>query len=336
MNRHLPFVFLALTLAVPVTATAQSQADRDRERIERARERAEEARDREQARLDRERERRERDSAGALDTVVAFDAHGAVTVNCPGGAVIVTTGAANEVRVHARTENGAIRFTSSGTRASLDPAAGRSCNDGRFEVVVPVGSRVTANTWSGSISVHGVGGDVDAHSQSGDVDARDIGGRLDIESLSGDVTIANVKGDASVRTVSGGVTLDTSRGEVDVESVSGDLALRDVQTRQVRAHTTSGDVSFAGTIVDEGRYEFITHSGEVHLQLPANVGAQLSVSTFSGSIESDFPITLRAGEHGIGASQAKRLNFTLGQGSARIVAETFSGDVTLTTTGRRR
>jgi DUF4097 and DUF4098 domain-containing protein YvlB len=74
----------------------------------------------------------------------------------------------------------------------------------------------------------------------------------------------------------------------------------------------------------------------VRLRLPAAVGAQLSVSTFNGGIESDFPITLKPGEHGIGASQAKRLNFTLGQGSARILAETFSGDITLTSNGRRR
>jgi DUF4097 and DUF4098 domain-containing protein YvlB len=53
------------------------------------------------------------------------------------------------------------------------------------------------------------------------------------------------------------------------------------------------------------------------------------VSTFNGGIESDFPITLKAGEHGIGAAQAKRLSFTVGRGTARIVAETFSGDITL-------
>ena len=94
-------------------------------------------------------------------------------------------------------------------------------------------------------------------------------------------------------------------------------------------HTVSGDVSFAGAILDAGRYEFNAHSGGIELALPPDIGAELSVSTFSGGIESDFPITLKAGEHGIGAAQAKRLNFTLGHGSARIVAETFSGDITL-------
>jgi DUF4097 and DUF4098 domain-containing protein YvlB len=103
----------------------------------------------------------------------------------------------------------------------------------------------------------------------------------------------------------------------------------------VRTNSTSGDLTFAGAIVSAGRYEFTTHSGELRLELPSNVGAQLSLSTFSGEIDSAFPITLKAGEHGIGADQAKKLNFTLGQGSARIIAETFSGDVTLSSTGRR-
>jgi DUF4097 and DUF4098 domain-containing protein YvlB len=284
---------------------------------------------------DRDKERRLRDAAGSLDTVVTFDARGAVTVSCPGGAVVITGGERNEIRVRARTENGAIRFSSTGTRATLEPALGRGCSDGRFEIVVPAGARVTASTWSGSVSVRGVTGDVEAHAQSGDVDVRDVGGRLDVEAFSGDVRVTNVKGDATINTLSGDVTLSGSRGDLEIETVSGDLELRDVTARQVRTKSTSGDISFSGQIVDAGRYEFNTHSGEVQLRLPANVGAQLSISTFNGGIESDFPITLKAGEHGIGASQAKRLNFSLGQGTARILAETFSGDITLSSTARR-
>ena len=106
-------------------------------------------------------------------------------------------------------------------------------------------------------------------------------------------------------------------------------------SKQIRTHSTSGDLEFAGTIVSAGRYEFTTHSGEIRLTLPANVGAQLSLSTFSGEIDSAFPITLTPGAHGIGASQAKKLNFSLGQGSARIMAETFSGDLILSSTGQR-
>jgi DUF4097 and DUF4098 domain-containing protein YvlB len=354
MYRHIVLAAAVLLLAVPASGSAQTTAEeRERARIEREKEKAEEARqrkldeadrerDREQARRDREQERRDRDRereqerrqremAGSLDTTVAFDARGIVTVTCPQGAVIVTGSDRNEIKVRARTENGAIRFTSNGMRATLEPASGRGCNDGRFEITVPVGTRVSARSWSGSVSVKGVRGDLETRTQSADVDIRDVG-RIDVESLSGDVTIHGVTGESMIHTVSGDIELGTARGDVEIETVSGDIDLRDVVAKQIRTHTTSGDVDFSGQILPDGRYEYNTHSGEIRLALPADVGAQLNVATFNGGIESDFPITLQAGKD----HDNKRLSFTLGQGTARITAETFSGDITLTSNGRRR
>jgi len=362
MSRQLFVLVAALALAAPAPGSAQSTAseqaqeriERDRERAqeraERAREQAQERADRvrEQKERDRERaqerterdrdrevERRERDAAGSLDTTVAFAATGTLNVGCAGGDVIVTGTDRNEIRVRARTERGAIRFTSSGSNATLEPASSRSCGDGRFEVSVPAGVRLVASTWSGSVSVKGVRGEIEAHAQSGDVDVHDAGSRLDVETLSGDVTVQGVRGDANVHTLSGDVSLDGGRGNVEIETVSGDIELRDLVARQVRTNSTSGDLTFGGSILDNGRYEFTTHSGELRLDLPRDIGAQLTLSTFSGEIDSAFPITLKAGDHGIGASQAKKLTFSLGQGTARIIAETFSGDVTLTSTGKR-
>ena len=338
MYRHLVLAAAVIVLAAPAPGSAQTtaeQRERERARIEREKEREEEARqrkldqaerdrEREQARRDREQERRDRDrereqerrlrdAAGALDTTVAFDTRGTITVTCPQGAVIVIGSDRNEIKVRARTENGAIRFTSNGMRATLEPASGRGCNDGRFEVTVPVGARVSARSWSGSVSAKGVHGDLETRTQSADIDIRDAG-RVDVESLSGDVTIQGVNGESQIHTV------------------SGDIDLRDVVAKQIRTHTTSGDVSFTGQILPDGRYEYNTHSGEIRLALPGDVGAQLSIGTFSGGIESDFPITLQADR----THENKRLSFTLGQGSARIIAETFSGDITLTSSGRRR
>jgi DUF4097 and DUF4098 domain-containing protein YvlB len=356
MHRYVAVAVTALALAAPLSAQSTA-ADRERERLERererqqeqadrAREREQQQRDREQQQRDREQQRREREQqreeqrrererAGSLDTTVAFDARGAVSVSCPGGTVIVTGSDRNEIRVKARTESGGIRFSSSGSRASIEPASGRGCSDGRFEIVVPAGAKVMATSWSGSVSVRSVHGDVETHTQSANIEVRDVG-RLDVETLSGDVSVEGVTGDAHLNTVSGDIDLSRVRGDVEVETVSGDLTLRDVVARQVRTHSTSGDVEFGGQIADGGRYEFSTHSGNVRLQLPPDVGAQLSVSTFNGGIESDFPITLRAGPHDIGRNQGKKLNFTLGQGSARIIVETFSGDITLSSAGRRR
>ena len=329
--RRLILLVTAVACALPVVGAAQSSSvERERER---AQERAEHEREQAQERSEREREKQrqrdERQRAGSLDTTVTFDAHGVVNVTCPGGAVVVTGSSRNEIKVRARTESGAIRFTSNGARATIEPSTGRGCGDGHFDVTVPVGTRVVATTWSGSVSVHGVRGALEAHSQSGDVDIRDAGNRLDVESLSGDVTISSVTGESNIRTVSGSVTLSGARGDVEIETVSGDLDLRDIIARQIRAHTTNGEINFAGQILDAGRYEFNTHSGEITLNLPADLGAEFTVSTFNGGIESDFPITLKPGQHGIGAAQARRLSFSFGKGTARISAETFSGDITL-------
>jgi DUF4097 and DUF4098 domain-containing protein YvlB len=354
MSRHLVLLLAALALAAPTPGLAQSTAEREQERVEQARERERERRERERERAqeraerlreqaeerrererEREQERRERELAGVLDTTVTFDARGTVNVSCPGGDVVITGTDRNQIVVKARTERGAIRFVSSGTTATLEPAANRGCSDARFELSVPAGVRLVASTWSGSLTVRGVHGDVEAHAQSGDIDVSDAGDNLEVETLSGDITIEGVRGAANIHSLSGDVTLNRARGDVDVETVSGEIGLRDVVSKQIRAHTTSGDLEFAGTIVSAGRYEFTTHSGEIRLALPANVGAQLSLSTFSGEIDSAFPITLNAGPQGIGASQGKKLNFSLGQGSARIMAETFSGDLILSSTEQR-
>jgi DUF4097 and DUF4098 domain-containing protein YvlB len=363
MSRHIVLLVAALALTAPAVARAQSTAtesseqererqqearDRERERVQEARdrerERQQELRERErekaEERAEREREKveerreREREAAGALDTTVTFDARGSVSISCPGGDVKVTGTDRNQIVVHARTERGTIRFTSSGTTARLEPANGRGCSDANFDVSVPAGVRLTASTWSGSLTVHGVHGEIEAHAQSGDIEVRDAGDRLEVETLSGDVDVQGVRGDVAIHTLSGDVTLERAAAGVEVETVSGDIELGSTTSRQVRTNSTSGDLTFSGTVVDGGRYEFQTHSGELRLELPDNVGAQLTLSTFSGEIESAFPITLIAGDHGIGSAQAKKMNFSLGKGTARIIAETFSGDVTLSSTAR--
>jgi DUF4097 and DUF4098 domain-containing protein YvlB len=363
MSRHIVLLVAALALTAPAIARAQSTAtesaeqererqqearDRERERVQEARdrerERQQELRERErekaEERAEREREKveerreREREAAGALDTTVTFDARGTVNISCPGGDVKVTGTDRNQIVVHARTERGTIRFTSSGTTARLEPANGRGCSDANFEVSVPAGVRLMASTWSGSLTVHGVHGEIEAHAQSGDIEVRDAGDRLEVETLSGDVDVQGVRGDVAIHTLSGDVTLERAAAGVEVETVSGDIDLGSTTSRQIRTNSTSGDLTFSGTVVDGGRYEFQTHSGELRLELPDNVGAQLTLSTFSGEIESAFPITLIAGDHGIGSAQAKKMNFSLGKGTARIIAETFSGDVTLSSTAR--
>ena len=274
------------------------------------------------------------DDRSRIDTTFTFDKSGTVTVSATNGDVVVTGIAGNQIHVRASSEGDNLRLDASPNRVMLEATRLHSNGDSHLELSVPYGTRVIARTQSGDIGVRGTRGEVEVHAQSGDISVDDVANRLDINTLSGDITVRNVVGDAVVATTSGSVKLSEIRGNADVGTVSGDIELRGVTAKTVRAKTTSGDVTFDGLIDPTGRYELVAHSGDVNLHIPRDASAQLTVSTWNGGIDSQFPITLRPGEHGIGSSNSKKFTFEIGGGAARITAETFSGDVTISSNGR--
>lgn len=278
--------------------------------------------------------RRNTDYASRIDTTFAFDKNGSVTVSAASGNIVITGWSRDQVHVRAVSDDDNIRMDASSSRMTLEAGSSRRGSDTRFEVSVPLGVRVVATSRSGDISIRGTHGQVEARAQSGDIDIDDVTMRLDANTLSGDLTASNISADVQITTISGGVRLTDVRGSVEVGTVSGDVDLRGVSAKLVRAKTTSGDVTFEGAIDGAGRYEFGAHSGDIRLRIPRETSAQLTVSTWSGGINSEFPITLKPGEHGIGAATTKRFTFEIGGGAARITAETFSGDITITSNGR--
>jgi hypothetical protein len=272
--------------------------------------------------------------ASRIDTTFAFSKTGTVSLGTMSGEIIVTGWTRDEIRVHAVSDEDNLRFSASSSRVSLDVGGSRRGDDTRFEVTVPYGARVSATSHSGDVSIRGTRGQVDVHSDNGDIDIEDVTTRLEVNSLSGDITGRGITGDIVVSSLSGQVHLTDVRGNIDVGAVSGDIMLRGVSAKIVRAKTTSGEVLYDGSIDASGRYELASHSGDVKLRVPRDASAQLTVSTWSGTIDSDFPITLKPGEHGISVSRSKRYVFEIGGGGARISAETFSGDITISSTGR--
>ena len=270
-----------------------------------------------------------------VDTTFAFDKNGSVNVSVANGEIIVTGWSRGEIRIRAVSDDDNIRLVGSSSRVTLDVAGSRRGGDVRFEVTVPYGARVNAQSASGDISVRGTRGPVEAHVQNGDIDVDEAMTRLDITSLSGDVTAKNVGGDVTANSVSGEVHLSDVRGSVEVASVSGDVDLRGIVAKSVRAKTTSGEVRFEGSIDPAGRYELVSHSGDIGLRIPRDASAQLTVSTWSGTIDSQFPIILRpGGEQSIGVTKSKRFVFEIGGGGARITVEAFSGDINISSSGR--
>jgi len=107
--------------------------------------------------------------------------------------------------------------------------------------------------------------------------------------------------------------------------VSGEITLTGVQSKDVRTETVSGDINYTGSIEPSGRYSFEAHSGTLNLNIPRNAGAQFSVETFSGGVTADFPITLPPGSK----RREGHMEFTIGDGRARVTAQTFSGEINI-------
>jgi DUF4097 and DUF4098 domain-containing protein YvlB len=279
----------------------------------------------------------DRDARSTIDTSFTFDRRGVVSLTLGSGDIVVTAWDRDQIHVHATAESGGVRLDATSSRVSVELSNRYGGGgDSRFEVTVPIGVRIIARAQSGDIAISGTGADVDARSQSGDIKVEDVANRLDIGTLSGDIEARAVRGDAQIKSVSGDIRITDFKGDFEGETVSGSIELQNAVGRYIRSHTTSGDLTYEGSIDPSGRYELSAHSGDIRLAIPSNSSAQLSVSTWSGTLDSDFPITLRPGEHGIGSGQAKRFTFDVGGGAARIDVETFSGDITISSKGSSR
>lgn len=263
-----------------------------------------------------------------VDTSFTFDRGGSVHLGIVSGDIRVTAGSGSEIRIVATIERGRLETSLSRSQVRIEArSVGGRMGAARYELTVPVGTRVTATSVSGDITVRGTTSEVEAHSVSGEIAIERGGGRVEAESVSGNIDLRGVAGRIDASTVSGSIALDDVSGDLDAETVSGGVDVRRGRLRSMRAEAVSGDLGYEGTFAADGDYRFNAHSGDVRIAVPANGNATLELETWSGNIASDFPLTLQPGQ-GVGRRD-RRMQFTIGSGGARVAAETFSGNITI-------
>jgi len=230
-----------------------------------------------------------------------------------------------------------LRFDANSSRVSLsvddtddNGRRGHGHNnvgDAQYDVSVPRGSRLILEAVSGDVIARGSRGEIEATSVSGDVDVSDGVRAVSAEAVSGSVHASQVNGNLRTETVSGDLRAENVSGNVEASSVSGVIQLAGIQSKDVRTETVSGDITYTGSIEPSGRYSFEAHSGTIRLNIPRGSGAQFSVETFSGDVSADVPITIPPDR----GRKEGRMDFTIGDGRARITANTFSGQIVINT-----
>lgn len=199
-----------------------------------------------------------------------------------------------------------------------------------FNVTVPQGTRVRANSISGSVTARDVKGEVTVESVSGTVRVANAGRVASAKSISGnvEVTESTLDGVLAASSVSGSVVLRRVKaGQLDLGSISGDVVLDDVDCPRVEAQTVSGNVRFSGPLARSGRYELSSHSGNVELMVAGGAGFEVEGSSFSGSVRSDFPVTASSPDSDRGRRRQRSLRGVVGDGSAVLELTTFSGNI---------
>jgi DUF4097 and DUF4098 domain-containing protein YvlB len=271
-----------------------------------------------------------------VDTTVTMDRGGTVDLSLISGRMRVTGWDRGEVKIVASIESGSLRFDANSSRVSLSVededesrgGHGHNVGEARYEVSVPRGARLILEAVSGDIVASGSQGAIEATSVSGDVDVSNGVREVSAEAVSGSVHAAQIAGNLRAETVSGDLRAESVTGDVEATSVSGDVRLVNIVSKDVRTETVSGEIGYTGGIDAGGKYSFESHSGTLRLNIPRGSGAQFSVETFSGDISTDFPVTIPATTRG---RREGRVEFTLGDGRARVTAQTFSGGIVINT-----
>lgn len=205
-----------------------------------------------------------------------------------------------------------------------------------YTVNLPSGASATLRSVSGDLRITNVRGELRAETVSGSVVTSGATRLSLVKSVSGDidVTDAATENEATVTTVSGNLTARGLKARsIDLGSVSGDVILTNVQSERVNIKSVSGDVEYNGTLARNGRYEMNTHSGSVRLAIAASPGFELEATTFSGTVRSDFPLTLRSGPDDIRGRRGRRnqsIRGSYGDASAIVTLSAFSGDIVIT------
>jgi len=265
-----------------------------------------------------------------IDTTVRLDRQGTVDLSLISGRIRVSGWDRPDVRVQASIEDGGLlRFDANSSRVTLtvDHQEGRrrhNMGDATYEVSVPRGTRLTLEAVSGDITATGSQGEIEASNVSGDVEVSGGTREVSVESVSGSVRASQINGNLRAESVSGDVRAESVSGDVEAATVSGSIRLVGVRSRDVRTETVSGDVLYTGSIDPSGKYRFESHSGTLRLNIPRTAGAQFSVETFSGDVSTDFAATTQPGQRG---KKSGHFEFTIGDGRARVSAETFSGRI---------
>lgn len=248
------------------------------------------------------------------------------------GEVVVTSWEQDRVRIqasHGARETISAEITDSTLRIRTQRSAGSRGPGGLvdYRITVPKWMPVNLTGTYLDATIEGTTAEVTVETVHGNAKVTGGNGAVSLRSVEGVITVDKASGRVQATTVNEGIRITNSSGEINAETTNGNIFIDNAQTSNLEAFTVNGEVTFNGTIRDNGVYKLGTHNGDIRVGLGGANNATIFVRTFQGDFAADFPVQLPEGQNA--RSGSKRFNFTLGSGSARIEVQSFGGDIVL-------
>ena len=247
-------------------------------------------------------------------------------VNAFAGDIIVRGWDRNAVRVQAdHSSRDRIEMKATDSLVTIKPessmGAPRSID---MEITMPAWMRLDLSGTYIDVTIAGSQGEITVETVRGDVNVKGGSGFVSLQSVEGVVTLEGAKGRINVRSVNEGIQLADISGEIIAETVNGGITLDRIQSNSVDVATVNGDLSYDGSIRDDGQYRLATHNGDITVVVSETANATIAVRTFSGEFVAGFPVNIQDTTH-----RNKRFSVTVGSGSARMELESFGGTIRL-------
>jgi DUF4097 and DUF4098 domain-containing protein YvlB len=242
-----------------------------------------------------------------------------VHVDTNDGAVVVTTGDSKQVEFH-------VEYSGYEIEKSLHIESSQSGDEVNLTARIPnhwhftLGSRRTLH-----IEVRmPKNADLQVKTGDGSIKVGDLSGNVDLHTGDGSVTADSVQGTIRMSTGDGSISAGGLDGRC--EAVSGDGRIR-LSGRFDALRAKSGDGSIEvearhGSKLDSS-WSIRSGDGGIEAALPADLAADLDVTTGDGHISSDIPITVE------GLISKSRIHGKLNGGGQELVIHTGDGSIRL-------
>ena len=169
---------------------------------------------------------------------------------------------------------------------------------------------------------------LDIRSNMGSVEVENIKGEVAIDVVEAAVKIVGVTGYLHTRSLGSKISISNSRGIIQTTTVSGDIFFSKLDSNNLTALSTLGNISYEGDFASGGKYNFSTNEGLILIQCPDQASVEWDAKTVKGVIESDLPIKSKTHRPATRDSYGKQsLLGTLNTGDATVQLSTFSGKI---------